>query len=134
MTNGSVVVLGTVGRNFGAGMTGGVAYVLDFLGDFHRRCDTELVRFHRLDGSEDERVLLSIIYRHFEATNSSRAQKIMMNWSEFQSMFWKVVPIQSPEKSEKDLRGILATGGNQTERWIAVLDCSGGLFVVEKSI
>ena len=107
MTNGSVVVLGTVGRNFGAGMTGGVAYVLDVLGDFHRRCNTELVRFERLDDSEDERVLLSFISRHFEATNSSRAQKIMMNWSEFQSMFWKVVPVQSQEKSDKDLGDVL---------------------------
>ena len=107
MTNGSVVVLGTVGRNFGAGMTGGVAYVLDVLGDFHRRCNTELVRFDRLDDSEDERVLLSIISRHFEATNSPRAQKTMMNWSEFQSMFWKVVPIHSPEKSDKDIGGVL---------------------------
>jgi glutamate synthase (NADPH/NADH) large chain/glutamate synthase (ferredoxin) len=99
MTNGSVVVLGTVGRNFGAGMTGGNAYVLDFLGDFHKRCNTELVRFHRLDDTEDERVLLSFISRHVEATNSLRAQKILMHWTEYQSMFWKVVPMQSVTKS-----------------------------------
>ncbi len=94
MTNGTVVVLGTVGRNFGAGMTGGRAYVLDFLGDFHRRCNAELVRFHRLDDAEDERMLQAMIYRHVEATNSERAQKVLMNWAEYQSMFWKVVPKQ----------------------------------------
>ena len=94
MTNGSVVVLGTVGRNFAAGMTGGIAYVLDFFGDFHKRCNTELVRFHRLDDSEDARLLLSFISRHVEATGSARAQKILMNWTEYQQMFWKVVPKQ----------------------------------------
>ena len=98
MTNGSVVVLGTVGRNFGAGMTGGIAYVLDFFGDFHKRCNTELVRFHRLEDTEDERLLLSFISRHVEATGSARAQKILMNWTEYQSMFWKVVPVQPATK------------------------------------
>jgi glutamate synthase (NADPH/NADH) large chain/glutamate synthase (ferredoxin) len=99
MTNGSVVVLGTVGRNFGAGMTGGIAYVLDFFGDFHKRCNTELVRFHRLEDAEDERLLLSFISRHVEATGSARAQKILMNWTEYQSMFWKVVPVQPAAKT-----------------------------------
>ena len=102
MTNGSVVVLGTVGRNFGAGMTGGNAYVLDFLGDFHKRCNTELVRFHRLDDTEDERVLLSFVSRHVEATNSARAQKILMHWPEYQSMFWKVVPNQLATKVDRE--------------------------------
>ncbi len=99
MTNGSVVVLGTVGRNFGAGMTGGIAYVLDFFGDFHKRCNTELVRFHRLEDAEDERLLLSFISRHVEATGSARAQKILMNWTEYQSMFWKVVPVEPVAKT-----------------------------------
>ncbi len=99
MTNGSVVILGTVGRNFGAGMTGGIAYVLDFFGDFDKRCNTELVRFHRLEDAEDERLLLSFISRHVEATGSARAQKILMNWTEYQSMFWKVVPVQPVAKT-----------------------------------
>jgi glutamate synthase domain-containing protein 3 len=103
MTNGIVVVLGTVGRNFGAGMTGGRAYVLDFLGDFPRRCNTELVQFDRVDDAEGARTLQSIIYKFVEATSSERAQKILMNWEEYQSMFWKVVPkrhsvsLSSPE-------------------------------------
>jgi len=92
MTNGTVVVLGTVGRNFGAGMTGGRAYVLDFLGDFSRRCNTELVQYDRLVDGEDVRVLQSIIYQYVESTSSERAQKILLNWTEYQPMFWKVVP------------------------------------------
>ena len=100
MTNGSIVVLGTVGRNFGAGMTGGIAYVLDFFGDFHKRCNTELVRFHRLEDAEDERLLLSFISRHLEATGSARAQKILMNWPEYHPMFWKIVPKKTTAKVE----------------------------------
>jgi glutamate synthase (ferredoxin) len=92
MTNGIVVVLGTVGRNFGAGMTGGRAYVLDFLGDFPRRCNTELVQYDRLDDTEAIRALQSIIYRFVEATSSERAQNILLNWAEYQPMFWQVVP------------------------------------------
>jgi glutamate synthase domain-containing protein 2/glutamate synthase domain-containing protein 1/glutamate synthase domain-containing protein 3 len=92
MTGGTVVVLGTVGRNFGAGMTGGRAFVLDFLGDFPRRCNTELVEHRRLDGPEDIRLLQSIIYQYVEASSSERAQKILLNWSEYQPMFWSVSP------------------------------------------
>ena len=92
MTNGTVVVLGTVGRNFGAGMTGGRAYVLDFLGDFSRRCNTELVSYDHLVDGEDVRVLQSIIYQYVEATSSERAQKILLNWADYQPMFWKIVP------------------------------------------
>jgi glutamate synthase domain-containing protein 3 len=105
MTNGTVVVLGTVGRNFGAGMTGGKAYVLDFLGDFPRRCNTEFVRFDRLDGIEENRVLQSIIYQYVEATSSERAQKILLNWGEYQSMFWKIAPkAQSVTVSAEEAR------------------------------
>ncbi len=92
MTNGTVVVLGTAGRNFGAGMTGGVAYVLDLLGDFWQRCNKELVDVRRLQTAEEIRFLQSTVYRHLEATNSTRAQKVLMNWGEYQSMFWKIAP------------------------------------------
>ncbi|HEY6952258.1 MAG TPA: glutamate synthase large subunit, partial [Bacteroidota bacterium] len=96
MTNGTVIVLGTVGRNFAAGMTGGSAYVLDLLGDFQQRCNPELVDARRLDGTEEIRLLQSIVYRYLEATNSSRAQKVLMNWAEYQSMFWKITPKGQP--------------------------------------
>ncbi|HUI66065.1 MAG TPA: glutamate synthase large subunit, partial [Bacteroidota bacterium] len=92
MTNGTVIVLGTVGRNFAAGMTGGKAYVLDILGDFQQRCNTELVEFSRMEEGEEIRSLQSIIYGYLEATNSSRAQKVLMHWAEYQPMFWKIIP------------------------------------------
>lgn len=95
MTHGTVIILGKIGRNFGAGMTGGSAYVLDLLGDFERRYNHELVEIKRIDDSEDSHFLQLILYRHLEATNSARAQKVLMNWREYQPLFWKVLPKQS---------------------------------------
>ena len=92
MTHGTVIVLGRTGRNFGAGMTGGSAYVLDLLGDFERRYNHELVEIRRVEDSEDSHFLQMILYRHLEATNSARAQKVLMNWTEYQPLFWRVMP------------------------------------------
>ncbi|MCI0706229.1 MAG: glutamate synthase large subunit [Ignavibacteriae bacterium] len=94
MTQGTVVVLGTVGRNFGAGMTGGVAYVLDLLGDFTWKCNTELVDVLPVEDQEEQRLLQSMIYRHLEATGSTRAHEILMNWQDYLPMFRKVSPRQ----------------------------------------
>jgi glutamate synthase domain-containing protein 3 len=110
MTHGTVLVLGTNGVNFGAGMTGGVAYVLDLLGDFERRYNPDLVAICRLGSAEDTRFLQSLIHRHLEMTNSARAQEILMSWIEYEPLFWKVTPrqsssvlIQAPQKSAESL-------------------------------
>jgi glutamate synthase (NADPH/NADH) large chain/glutamate synthase (ferredoxin) len=95
MTHGTVIVLGRTGRNFAAGMTGGTAYVLDLLGDFERRYNTELVDIKRLEDPEDSQFLKLLLKRHLEATGSLRAQRVLMNWPEYQPSFWKVVPKQS---------------------------------------
>jgi glutamate synthase (NADPH/NADH) large chain/glutamate synthase (ferredoxin) len=95
MTNGTVVVLGSTGRNFGAGMTGGKAYVLDIAGDFERRYNPEYVSLHRVEADDDVRELQAMIYRHLELTNSTRACDILADWVQYQSMFWKVVPVQT---------------------------------------
>ncbi|MEX2089653.1 MAG: glutamate synthase subunit alpha, partial [Bacteroidota bacterium] len=92
MTHGTVVVLGTAGRNFGAGMTGGVAFVLDLLGDFERRLNSDLVTVRRIDPEEETRFLQAIIHRHLVFTNSTRAQEVLMKWAEYGPMFWKVTP------------------------------------------
>ena len=97
MTNGTVIVLGSAGRNFGAGMTGGNAFVLDVADDFTRRYNSEYVQLHRVETDEDRRFLQSIVYRHLELTNSTPARAILMNWAEYQSMFWKVIPVQSAD-------------------------------------
>jgi glutamate synthase domain-containing protein 2/glutamate synthase domain-containing protein 1/glutamate synthase domain-containing protein 3 len=95
MTHGTVIVLGRTGRNFGAGMTGGTAFVLDLLGDFERKYNPELVEIKRIEDQEDSHFLKLLLKRHLEATNSVRAQKVLINWPEYQPLFWKVMPKQS---------------------------------------
>src|SRR5687767_13929500 len=90
MTAGTVVVLGQVGRNFAAGMTGGVAYVLDEDSSFQRRCNRELVEVSQLEAA-DLLVVSSLIQRHYETTGSPRAGDLLSGWSSAGTLFWKVV-------------------------------------------
>jgi glutamate synthase (NADPH/NADH) large chain len=91
MTGGRVVVLGATGRNFAAGMSGGVAYVYDQDGTFDERVNTELVDV--LDASvADRQWLLEIITQHFVATNSPLAKRMMDGWSAAADRFRVVMP------------------------------------------
>jgi glutamate synthase (ferredoxin) len=91
MTGGRVVILGKTGRNFAAGMSGGVAYVLDEAGDFATRCNMELVGLEKLE-DEDFATLKSAIEEHAINTKSTRAAKILAEWSSFAPKFVKVMP------------------------------------------
>ena len=91
MTGGTVVVLGRTGKNFGAGMTGGIAYVLDPKSAFESLYNPGLVVIERLP-EEDEVVLQKLIFRHLEATDSARAREILGDWPRFAGHFWKVRP------------------------------------------
>jgi len=91
MTGGRVVVLGATGRNFAAGMSGGVAYVYDHDGTFDERVNTELVDV--LDASvADRQWLLEIITQHFVATNSPLAKRMMDSWDAAADRFRVVMP------------------------------------------
>ncbi len=93
MTKGTVVILGRTGRNFAAGMSGGIAYVLDEDGEFARSlCNQASVDLHTLDDSADIQILRRLISRHFEETGSSRAKWILDQWDRMASKFWKVFP------------------------------------------
>ncbi len=92
MTGGAVVILGQTGRNFAAGMSGGVAYVLDEQGDFASRCNTEMAGLEPLDES-DLATVKSMIEKHAEYTGSSRATMVLINWERYQSRFVKVMPM-----------------------------------------
>ncbi len=96
MTNGTVVVLGRTGRNFGAGMTGGTAYVLDEENAFASRINPQLVRLERLAGEADVVAIKELIYKHLENTESDRARQILADWGRYEGMFWKVVPLPPP--------------------------------------
>ncbi len=91
MTGGRVVVLGPVGRNFAAGMSGGIAYVLDEKGDFPILCNQSMVDLDPvLDTDLDE--IRDMIKRHIEYTNSERAKDILSHLSSLQNKFVKVMP------------------------------------------
>jgi glutamate synthase (ferredoxin) len=107
MTGGTVVVLGPTGRNFAAGMSGGVAYVLDEQGDFPRRCNQQMVGIEKPD-AEDAAQLKSMIENHAINTKSTRASSILANWSSFLPKFVKVMPkdykrvLQALKKAQAD--------------------------------
>ncbi|NDA26162.1 MAG: glutamate synthase large subunit [Verrucomicrobia bacterium] len=92
MTRGTVVVLGPTGKNFGAGMSGGLAYVLDEDGRFEKRYNPGMVTLEKLSGAEDAKALQAIIYQHLEATESKKAKEILAKWDEYAPKFRKVVP------------------------------------------
>jgi glutamate synthase (NADPH) large chain len=93
MTNGLVVVLGSCGRNFAAGMSGGIAYVYDERGDFStRRCNGASVDLEALVDDADSDSLRALIELHAELTGSRRANMILENWVEVLPRFVKVFP------------------------------------------
>ena len=100
MTGGMVVVLGGTGRNFGAGMTGGVAFVLDAEDLFPQRYNPALVELVRVEDPEDQNLLKSMISRHAELTGSQQAQEILSNWEQILPSFWKVSPKKEVVKLE----------------------------------
>ena len=91
MTGGRVVVLGPTGRNFAAGMSGGVAYVLDEAGDFEKRCNKQMVGLEKPD-AEDAVALKTMIENHAINTRSARAAKILAAWDKYLPKFVKVMP------------------------------------------
>jgi len=91
MTGGRVVVLGPTGRNFAAGMSGGIAYVLDEAGDFPRRCNQEMVFLEPLD-ADDLSLVQDMIRRHVIYTGSARGRHILVHWEQMAPRFVKVMP------------------------------------------
>ena len=92
MTGGTVVVLGATGRNFAAGMSGGVAYVLDLQGDFASKCNKQMVELERLEGSAEIEELRQLIQQHVRFTHSQLAANLLENWEATVLKFVKVMP------------------------------------------
>ena len=92
MTGGRVVVLGATGRNFAAGMSGGMAYVLDETGNFAALCNQGLVGLEALTDGEEGEQLKSLIFRHAELTRSPRATAILLDWDVYVLRFQRVMP------------------------------------------
>jgi len=100
MTGGRVVVLGPTGRNFGAGMSGGIAYVLDEEGRFGSRVNPQMVEVGRVEDPAEADALRALIARHVEATGSSHAQRLLDAWPTVLPRFARVIP--------KDYKRVLA--------------------------
>ncbi len=92
MTGGVVLVLGRTGRNFGAGMSGGLAYVLDEAGDFEGKVNTEMVGVEPVAAEADLSDVRALVEAHHAATGSSRAAAILGAWDDYAGRFVKVVP------------------------------------------
>jgi glutamate synthase (NADPH) large chain len=110
MTGGTIVVLGETGRNFAAGMSGGIAYVYDPKGEFAARCNTSMVSLEKVlstseqlvqtdpatwhRGECDEIVLKGLIEKQFQATGSEKARQLLDNWDQSRTRFVKVFPLE----------------------------------------
>ena len=92
MTGGRVVIIGQTGRNFAAGMSGGIAYIYDPLNQFEINCNKELVGLENNLNAEDDNTVRQMLESHLHYTNSSVAHKILSNWAHAQSCFVKVIP------------------------------------------
>jgi glutamate synthase (ferredoxin) len=93
MTGGRVVVLGRTGRNFGAGMSGGYAYVLDENGEFEKLCNLGMVEIEELDAA-DAAFVAGMIEEHRVRTGSVKAKELLANWEQTVQLLIKVVPTE----------------------------------------
>jgi glutamate synthase (ferredoxin) len=113
MTGGRVVVLGRTGRNFAAGMSGGIAYVVDEDGDFAQRCNLQMVDLEPLEDAQEEQFVTSLIARHAQLTKSARAQYILDHWTQYRQKMVKVMPL--------DYRRVLAEKKEQATKAYAMV-------------
>ena len=100
MTGGVIVVLGKVGRNVAAGMTGGLAYFLDEDDSFRELVNPEIVKIQRVITEAGAKQLQELIKTHAERTGSPKAKKILQNWQEFLPKFWQLVPPSEADSLE----------------------------------
>ena len=94
MTGGRVVVLGPTGKNFAAGMSGGVAYVWNKEGDFDYYCNMEMVELSLIEDSTTRKELHELIRKHYHFTGSHLASKMLDNWNKYVDEFIQIVPIE----------------------------------------
>lgn len=102
MTGGKIVVLGDVGQNFGAGMSGGIGYILPSDEEkFKAQCNMEMIQFEKLSDAAEIESVRQLIIQHLEETDSSYALDVLAKWEQFVPQFVKVVPVDYKEMLEK---------------------------------
>lgn len=113
MTGGLVVVLGKVGRNVAAGMTGGLGYFLDEDGSFPEFVNREIVKIQKVTTQAGEKQLHDLIADHAKRTGSTKAKMILENWQEYLPKFWQLVPpseADSPEANPQYAKELSSVG------------------------
>ena len=100
MTGGRALILGKTGRNFAAGMSGGIAWVYNVDGDFEERCNTEMVDLDPLS-LKDEEQIKTLLRKHISLTGSKLAQQILNDWDRVSARFVKVYPKEYKKVIEK---------------------------------
>ena len=110
MTGGYVVIIGETGVNFAAGMSGGIAYVLNESDAFPGRCNMDLVALETLQ-SEDLDIISNLLHKHVEYTGSPKAKRILASWESYVRQFVKIMPI--------DYKRVLMERGELNRREIA---------------
>jgi glutamate synthase (ferredoxin) len=123
MTGGRVVVLGPTGRNFAAGMSGGVAYVLDEAGDFATHCNKQMVELEPLNDPDEIEQVWKMIQRHQTNTNSERAARILAHWVEMVAGFVKVMP-KDYKRVLEELRKVQEQGLSGDEAIMAAFEAN----------
>ena len=101
MTGGKIVIIGSTGRNIGAGMTGGVAFILDEKNDLKKKVNREIVSIYEIKTPQQEQILVEIINDYHDKTGSPKAAYILKNWINFKNLFKVIVP-----PSEKEMLGL----------------------------
>jgi len=101
MTGGTIVVIGKTGCNFAAGMSGGIAYVLDEMQLFDTLCNLDMVELESIRHDEHEKILKDLIEKHYKWTQSKQAERILNSWSDMIGKFVKVIPLDYRKSLEK---------------------------------
>ncbi len=121
MTGGSVIILGKTGKNFAAGMSGGIAYVFDESGEFSTLCNMEMVELGKIKDDEEIQFVKNQIFRHVEFTESEIGTRILLDWEENLAKFVRVIPTDYKKIIEAQKR-LLAEGFTKEEAELAAFE------------
>lgn len=122
MTGGRVLVLGATGRNFAAGMSGGIAYVFDKDGVFASRCNTQMVDLDPVESEEDVETITMLLNNHVKYTQSTVAERVLANWTDLRGAFIKVMP----KDYKRVLRAMERARAEGIPEHVAVMEAAHG--------
>jgi len=123
MTGGRVVILGSTGRNFAAGMSGGVAYILDEAGTFARNCNQQMVGLEKIEEAAEIAEVRAMIERHHQYTQSQKAAAVLKDWEQMLPKFVKVMP-KDYKRVLQSIQRVMAAGLSGEEAIMAAFEAN----------